>query len=296
MSAPRAATPVPQARKILRTHGLPLLVHALNLFDQSAPAERALADQLWTTVGAGVALAGILREDQKLSGRAVQEALFALHNLIIPGTAHRESASPLRERLEPYTRWLEESAYDRAAPWRALFLRWIDVFSERLTMHRYPDRQRRRIHARALLVEPLFYMVSQSAQSTLAKHGDEILIPRERPQSAAPAETLILFCEQALAFWDLRHAEAQAHYGWNRIALPVDVQLGGFFGLGDEARPPDAEAILQAAEALAHELAALSASPQVALPPDVLTSWLQRLRGEILSALQLYTQTGSWPA
>lgn len=277
-----ATLPAAQARKMLERQGAPPLTSALRLLEE-VQVERAVADKLWTVAGVGIAFSGMLHEAQATSGRRVIDTIFALHALLAPESAQpsAELAPSLFMHLEPYLPWLRSMARTHT-DWRSLWMRWIDTLSERLTMHRYGDRGRRRLHARVLLAEPL--MLIQAESGCMA--------------GAQADADLIAFCETSLGFWDLIHAPADAAKGWNRIALPGENQMGGFFGLGDEARPPDEDDICRGAEGL---LAGLLESCCTPLPlpgqagADPLAAWIQRLQNELFKALELYLQTGLWP-
>jgi hypothetical protein len=194
--------------------------------------------------GLQLALAATFDRAWQARGRAIVEATFRLHALLGQHAAQAYTADATGLPLpRPYAHLLQAMATQPS--WRAAALRWIDLQNQRLTLHRYSDPQHRRLQTHSIFVTPL--------QLLEADLPPEALHELEEP------------AEQWLAAWDLLYASAHAAIGWNRIALPTSRQMGGFFGLGDEARPPDpaeiqakAETLCEAIQNFNHRAATLS--------------------------------------
>ncbi len=245
--------------------GVPPLSWALAELER-AGAPAGLAEEAWTAAGAAWAIADALARGRAVSGRAVVDVTFALHARL--GLMRHGPATPHLElrALEPYMDWLGPRLAE-GSPWRELAGRWVEIFNERLTLHRYAHPGHRRRQARDLVARPL---------ALLAGAG------------AAPEE----LADRLLAYWDLRRAEADAAAGWNRVELPGGDSMGGFFGLSDQARPPGAERL----RALAAELAERIAREPAPAPTPALAGWARALEERMAAELAEYGARGRWPA
>ena len=154
-------------------------------------------------------------------------------------------------------------------------MRWVDIFSERLTMNRYGDQRRRALHAKGLLVEPLLLLLSETAGSA--------------PLAPEQARQLADFCEALLGVWDLAFAAEEAAVGWNRVEIPQGGQLGGFYALSDTAQPPGPEAVRQAAEELRGRL---RTAPVLGCPLDAA---LAALGDRARQRLSDFLEQDIWP-
>ncbi|MCE5230982.1 hypothetical protein LLG95_15495 [bacterium] len=244
-----------------RVGPIPLHV-ALSELEKSAPA--AIADDAWSAAGVAVAIAEAFDEARAIGGRAITDVTFALHTRL--GLSRTAPPTPYIQlvSLDPYMEWLTPRMAE-GSPWRPIVARWIDIINERLTMHRYADRAHRRRHARDLIAAPLAALANTE-----------------------PADPLIDFAEHALTFYDLLLADAFATRGWNRIDLPAADQLGGFYSLADEARPPEPAHIASMVAALSEEL---NSAPTVS---PALDPWLARITSLMREALA-HRAAGSWP-
>ena len=277
-SSPLAGV-VRHARHTLNRRGPQPLVRALRRLDKT-PVERATADLVWLVAGLGWAFAETLNRAHSTAGRAVVELIFTLHARLGHGAPPAQTDARLNAslaRLKPYEPWIEEYV-GSGSLWRPVLIRWVDILSERLTMHRYGDAGRRRLHAEALLAVPLRLIFGLDTEP-------------ERLKGTAQQEALTAFCEQVLAFWDLTRAETQSSLGWNRIEPPAADQIGGFVGLADEARPPTPETVRRTAGEMA---AAIQAAPSPR-PDESLDAWLDDLSVQMQAALKQYAATGYWP-
>ena len=260
------------ARGHLRRAPRPFLRLALEQLDRTSLPAEVIADA-WAAAGVGLAFAEILEDAAKMGGRSIVDVTFALHARL--GLA--ASASPpegLRlVALDPYAAWLERRTLPDS-PWRRPFGRWIDLLNERLTLHRYTNPEHRSRHARDLLALPLL---------TLARAIDP---------AAEPSPALLQFCDRLLALWDLSRSAEHALHGWNRVAPPDPDRIGGFYGLSDEAVPPEPAALRAAAESL---MQAFQAGP----PPTLLPAfdpWLATLRSLAIDMLASVARGAAWPA
>ena len=272
---------VRHARRTLERRGAGPLVQALRLLDKSAAGgEETVAESAreiaWTAAGLGHELSHALSVAHRQTGRLVVDLVFTLHSRLGQGSPPAQPHPRLEEFLSPiamYDPWIRSVAESRS-PWRPVLIRWVDVMSERLTMHRYTDPRRRRLHAEALLLRPLRLFFNEAA----------------RTDEATVIETA--FCEHLLAFWDLTQAERQREWGWNRVEAPQDPRMGGFYGLADEARPPTPEALRKAAGELAAVLESEISRPS----SGVMRHWPASLRDQMQPTLEQYARTGRWPS
>ncbi len=272
---------VRHARRTLERRGAGPIVQALRLLDQSAAsgddtATESAREIAWTAAGLGHELSHALSGAHRQTGRLVVDLVFTFHSRLGQGNPPAQHHTRLEEFMSPiamYDPWIRSVAESRS-PWRQILIRWVDVMSERLTMHRYTDPRRRRLHAEALLARPLRLFFNEAA----------------RNDEATEIETA--FCEQALAFWDLTRAERQREWGWNRVEAPQGPRMGGFYGLADEARPPTPDALRKAAGELAAALESATPRPSGA----VMRHCLVRLRDQMQPTLEEYARTGRWPS
>ncbi len=253
------------ARRTLRRQAPPLIARFLNHLTACPAIAPDRVDTAWALAALAREMAGALAAAQQTGGRPVVELVFALHRRLGHGVATPAPAptidlAPVLRGLAPYEAWLARLTAD-SPPWRAALMRWIDVLSERLTMHRYPDPYRRRQHAHALLGRPLELLAAPAV-------------------GAAEIDPVAL---ALLRFWDLARARAYAGRGWNRLDSPAD-RLGGFYGLADEARPPTPEEIRSAAAALHAEL------------NGEWPAWAEPLRADLQAATASYLESNRWPA
>ncbi|MEN6626203.1 MAG: hypothetical protein ABFD69_08270 [Candidatus Sumerlaeia bacterium] len=247
-----------------RVGPIPLRI-ALTELEKTAPA--GLADEAWCAAGVGCAVAEAYDEAREIGGRAIVDVTFALHTRL--GLSRTAPATPYIQlvSLDPYMEWLT-SRMKEGAPWRPVVGRWIEIMNERLTLHRYNDREHRRRHARDLIAAPIAILAETEA-----------------------TPELIDLAELALAFGDLAGAEEYAGRGWNRVDQPGADRIGGFYGLADEARPPEPARIAQAAADLAGRLQT-AATP--ALSPE-LGPWLEKMCSLMRQALTARAAEGQWP-
>ena len=247
------------------------------------PARKALAAQpgrpeLWAAAGLGLALQRELAGRFVRAGREVTEAIFALHDWFSPTPlAPRELALPA---LEPYRAWLAELAGGpQAALWRAVWMGWLEVHTERLTLHRYSDRRHRRAHVQKLLTAPV------AAWSALCR--SETLAPEQRSALTEAGELL-------LSYVDLCDAKRAATRGWNRIDVPEQAtRMGGFYGLGDEARPPDAAALAESARELLAAFAAFDPATLGVYDPMLIAIFTQA-QSRLERSLRRFVRSGHW--
>lgn len=260
----RSTLPLYARGHVGRVGPIPLRI-ALTELEKTAPA--ALADEAWCAAGVGCAVAEAYDEAREIGGRAIVDVTFALHTRL--GLSRTAPATPYIQlvSLDPYMEWLGPRMAE-GAPWRPVVGRWIEILNERLTMHRYSGPDHRRLHAHDLIAAPI---------AILAK--------------IEMNEELMDFAERALAFCDLVDAEVFAAHGWNRIELPSEDQIGGFFGLADEARPPDHDHIAASAAMLAQ---AIRTSPVDSFSPDS-ESWNNQIISLMLEALTSRYYKGVWP-
>lgn len=265
------------ARRWVFRHGPWPLWRALELLEEVQPHAR-LTGPLWMLAEAGTRINRLLDEAWRRSGRAVVDEVMALHRAL--GSVEAGSGQP-RLPAEFVSRCdaFLEAARATKSPWRTMLTGWVDTMHERLTMHRYPDPCRRARHARALIVEPVRLAVGRSAVVG-GSLGEE---------TNAELDAL---ADRAMAFVDLTRAADDALHGWNRIDLPEAERLGGFFGLADEARPPDETAVRAHARQL---LVDLSVWEGRSLDPR-LDRWASAVVEAMREGLAHYLKTGGWLA
>src|SRR5690606_13704412 len=183
------------ANRRLTAAAPPLLREALEGLD--AGPSRPLAAHARVTAALALTIHDVFDRACRVSGRAIGDTIFSLHTQL--GLSRRAPETPhLRlNALDDFAPWLAERTRPDS-PWRPLLSGWIDVYHERLTMHRYPTAMVRRRHARCLIAAPLALLV--------AEHGGG-------PPDAEEVEHLEMVAEQALRVWDLEHAEALAVRG-----------------------------------------------------------------------------------
>lgn len=223
--------------------------------------------EAWSAAGFAVAIGEVFDEARAIGGRAIVDVTFALHTRL--GLSRTAQPTPFIEliALDPYMEWLAPRMIE-GSPWRPVVARWIETINERLTMHRYGSRHRRRGHARDLIAAPFAALLKTKLTPEL--------IDRVEPM---------------LAFQDLIDAEGFIARGWNRIDLSDPDRIGGFYGLSDEARPPSMEHIAEAAREVANDMEKYSAS---SLAPEINT-WITETIGFARDALIRRADVGSWP-
>lgn len=234
--------------------------------------------ELSALAGLGFALDRELQARFMRAGHEISEAIFALHGWF--------SATPLTTRestfeiLEPYRPWVMELAEGpQAALWRGAWMGWLEVHAERMTMHRYTDQRHRFDQARKLFIAPLKAWVA-SREGELPEHDK--IVP------------VAVFAEMLLAFADLYEAKAGTERGWNRIDVPERAErMGGFYGLGDEARPATTEALTRAASDLLIDFESFDLH-NLALCPEALRQVIAGAIPEIRIALKRFIATGRW--
>ena len=252
---PPPAGRVRAARRHLHREGPPALERLLMLVERhTSPAQAA---PLWLAAAVGLHIWNQLHDALESSGRETVTRTFALH------AALRDPAPADPHPLGNYTEWLH-AAIATDPRWRTMLMQWIDVLTERLTLHRYNRPDHRPHHARTLIAQLL----------ALAGLVETNINP-----------TLL---DQLLHAWDLASARELQAYGWNRLTLSDEAPLGGTYGLADQARPADDALILSEARALLEELR----SPAVAETPGSLAT---QLRAELIATLESFLEHGTWP-
>jgi hypothetical protein len=244
-----------------------------------------MRDQVVQTAAVALALGNMFREAMDGGGRRVVELIFSLHNSLHLGNSiNQDEIRNLAVRpliAHSCRRWWDCNVRP-GSPWRPVLIRWIDYFSERLTMPAYADPRRRMHHAVAFLADPL----------RLIAASDASVSPPVAPSPAAlPPVALDRLAEQWLNFWDLLHAAGNATRGLNRILIPSANHMGGFFALDENVTPPAMNEILRAAEVLRDQM---RRAPPPPLHPD-LDDALLKVHDCMIAALDNYVRGGQWP-
>lgn len=257
------------SHRVIRRDAPAVLPRALEILDAHA-RDPHRTDLLWSLAGLGLNLSIILQEAQSIAGRQVVDAIYALHQFLGHGDQPGRLSQAAQRRMAPYRDWTAQLL--QHPEWRAMLMRWVDVFSERLTMGRYAEPLRRQLHAEALIAAPLRLVFNLNS-----------LERAERLE-------LIEFAEKLLRFWDLRHAAETSARGWNRLDTGQG-RMGGYFGLAESPAAADAASIQATAQAFNHEIN--EAKPLPINPP--LQDWSTELLDAMQAALAYYHQQSQWP-
>jgi len=276
---------LPAARDFLRSTGIPGLLGAVEIHEQCYPGT-VRSKQAWMAAVTGVCLARILQGAMAVSGRQVVERICQLHRSLedaVVGSIRGGVDESLATELGPCLEWWN---FNRRAGsvWKRVWIGWIEVLSERLTMTRYSDPMRRSQHAQILLVTPLSAIRDES--SRLEKCG---LVRETDDESGVTAR----YCEWMIRFWDLVHAERMAGQGWNRISFRANRQMGGFYALDDHSEMVSRDMIMETAHSLWLEIGKWDGIPGGG--GISLGDWFSKLQQQLGKALDKYLETGAWP-
>ncbi len=276
---------LPAARDFLRSKGVPGLLGAVEIHEQCYPGT-IRSKQAWMAAVTGVCLAGILQDAMSVSGRQVVERICQLHRSLQDtdkGSTRGGVDESLARELGPCLEWWN---FNRRAGsvWKRVWIGWIEVLSERLTMSRYSDPMRRSQHAQILLVTPLSAIRDES--SRLEKCG---LVRETDDESGVTGR----YCEWMIRFWDLAHAERMAGQGWNRISFRANRQMGGFYALDDHPETVNRDVIMETARSLWLEIGKRDGLPDGGGKPH--GDWFSRLHQQLETVLGKYLETGVWP-
>jgi hypothetical protein len=239
----------------------------------------------WMGLSAGFCLANLLKEAMSTSGREVVERICLLHRNLEcerSGGNLAEQDERLDEFLKPCLGWWNHHRRPGSA-WKRVWLGWIEVFSERLTMARYSDPLRRTQHAQVLLANPMWTITREACRL----EGKETF-----HESAGETECVLHFCEWLIRFWDLIHADQMAASGWNRVELQPDRQMGGFYGLSDHVEMVNRDIIQRAARDLREEIGTGCAGVQDGY---LRQAWFSQVQQHLQRALDEYLGEGTWP-
>lgn len=208
------------------------------------------------------------------SGEQVRKLIWSLHRQFNPKTMESET---LLMELKEFSPWIQTRlahGSDGDSIFHKILFQWIEVANERLTMRRYARGERRREHGRALIAAPWMAIVGESEG-----------IDSDKGQS------VLVFTEDVLLFWDHLDARRQAELGRNRIAVSPAGDFGGFYSLSEGVQPPTEEEIALSLHNLRDRLGSFDAaslpSPMVEAAPKIIR--------EMRETIEERLDSGDWP-
>lgn len=244
-------------------------------------------DEVLACAGALAALALELDRTFNQAGSEVRDLILRLHDFLgAPSDASAPGPAVLPPlpfpEFEAFAPWLRRrlslppSAPPAGLAPRLVFLQWIDVASERLTLRRYHRPDLPSHHASTLIARPVLMLGVADPEPTAAgaspHHG--------------PIEEIALI---VLRFVDLLDAERLGAQGKNRAAGYAPADMGGFYGVSENVQPPTREIL----DALHRDLRA--ASLTLAEKPGAHVTFQKILR-DIAAAVSRRIESGEWPS